>query len=159
MVGSSTRTWKNSTYFLRDAGLRYIFQRALSGSSSVYSCFWKNSAHFLLLAVKIWTLVFPRALRIRQVVLFVVLGSTVDTCCPSPPGAFDGLPIIFFVKGNSDPEVDSRPALLVVFVPRRTEKCAHRCFNLPERIAHQNWALRPRALHIWQFLFRCPGVS
>ena len=86
-------------------------------------------------------------------------GSTVATCYASTPVPFRRFAHIFFVKGNSDPEADSRPALLVVFVLRRMEKCAHRCFSLPERIALENWTLRPRALRIWEVLVCCPGVA
>ena len=53
-----------------------------------------------------------------------VPGSTVDTCHASAPGCVGRFAHILFVKRNSDPEVVSRPALLVVFVLRRIEKGA-----------------------------------
>ena len=46
-----------------------------------------------------------------------MLGSTVSTCYASAPGVWT----VFFVKVDSYPEVDSRPALLR---PRSLEKCA-----------------------------------
>ena len=83
--GRPRRLWKQSTYFLREAGLGHFFNEPLvSGShfpgvpSSVHSCLWEDVTHFLLLAAKIWTL-FPRIRRIRSL-LAQCPGSTVDTC-------------------------------------------------------------------------------
>ena len=52
---------------------------------------------------------------------------------------------VFFVKENSHPEVDSRPALL-----GSLEKCAQFCFRLPELLHFEIWTLFPRASRIWQ---------
>ena len=126
------RLWKPSTYFLREAGLLDNFSTSSlflavtsDAHTSVYSCFWKDFTHILLLAVKIWTL-FLRAPRIRQAVLFFAqcLARQWTRVMRQLLGAFGRFAHISFVKVNSDPEVDSCPALLVVFVSRRLEKCA-----------------------------------
>ena len=46
-----------------------------------------------------------------MVLFFAVLGSTVKTCSASVPGCFGRFDLIFYVKGNSGPEVVSCPAL------------------------------------------------
>ena len=64
----------------------------------------------------------------------------------------------FFVNGNSDPDFDSCPALLVVFVYAEW-KCAQTM--LQSARAGRTWKLDtfPTRLRIWQFFVPCPGVA
>ena len=76
--------------------------------------------------------------------------------CPSMPGRHWihvmrqllgawTIAVIFFAKVNSDPEVDSCPALLVVFFYAEWRSVQRRCFSLPEAVALGNWTFFPRA--------------
>ena len=57
-------------------------------------------------------------------------GSTMDTSCASALGCFL---TVFFVKGNSDPEVESCPALLF-FVTQSGEVCTDDASVYPSRL-------------------------
>ena len=58
--------------------------------------------------------------------------------------------VCFFVKGNSDPEVDSCPALLNGLRLRRRDKCAQATLQFAR--ARRTWKLDifPTSLRIWQ---------
>ena len=62
-------------------------------------------------------------------------------------GVLGRFAFIFFVKENSDPDVQSCPAFLVVCVSRRMEKCAQTMLQFA-RVALEIWTLRLRALRI-----------
>ena len=80
-----------------------------------------------------------------------MLGSTVGTCYASAPGAFWK---VFFVKENSNLEVDSRPALLG---PRYAVwRSVHSLrFRLLELRHFEILTLFPRASRIWQPVAHC----
>ena len=146
--GRLRRPWKNSTYFSREAGFWTIFQRAL--------CVWQSLSWCSCVSLQLrldefhiswyspwrtWTL-FPRLPRIRQVVLFL------RNAWPhsgymflSRLGAFGRFAHFFYVKGNSDPEVGSCPALLRFADWRSVHRRCFSCF--PEPVALGNWTLLP----------------
>ena len=73
-----------------------------------------------------------------------MLGSTVGACYASAPGVFWK---VFFVKVNSFPEIDSRPAFLG---PHSLEKCAQFPLRVAGLLHFEIWTLFPRASRIWQ---------
>ena len=112
-VWSFARLRKNSTYFLREAGLRQFFLRALC-VSPVYGCYWKNFEHSCL-SPRTFGHYFHEPLAIDRW-YSSLCNASFDSgfmFCISSRVAFGGISSIFFVKGNYNPEVDSCPALLV----------------------------------------------
>ena len=66
------------------------------------------------------------------------------------------------MKGTSDPEVVSCPALqwMGLRVTLNGEVCTDAAsLAFPEPVALGNWTLRPRALRTWQFFVHCPSVA
>ena len=119
----AVRTWKSGLYFHGPPCI-WLHASDYGGSS-------KNSCTFFY--VKVYPFFSAQYLaRYRKCVSSWVRGR---------------FPFIFFVKGNSDPEVHSCPAFLVVCVSRRMDKCAQTMLQFA-RVALEIWTLRLRALPI-----------